>query len=515
MRKFLVVGAAVLLAFGATARAEEPGEAPKLPDDLIQHQDIEDGALTLDEIRLAGLQVFTSPFNGLDGYGDGPMNLTDFITPGGRPTLQGNGTFLRINGLDAQTCLECHSILSADVVPARLGIGGVGGSNSNAMALTASVEMDNPTLDGAVPFTGRFINPPFLFGSGGVELLANEMTTELQELKAYALANPGTRVDLITKGVHFGSIITNYHGELDTSLVEGVDHDLVIRPFGRKGEFFSVRQFDIEAMSFHFGMQPLEIVGEDVDGDGDGVVNEVTVGELSALSVFLTTMERPLMDPLTPTAQAGGARFVQMGCADCHRPTMVTEGRTLAYRFPEVAEDPTANVFYEVDLTQEPSGFTPSGAGMIVPLFADLKRHDMGPDLAETFHMFDEQQNREFTTARLWGVADTAPYLHDGRAMTLTDAILMHGGEAEGARDAFEALEDDERLQVLAFLRSLRTPEDPAADLLGDDPGDDPDDEGDDEYDDEYDDSPTFPDHHELLGSATSTDQGTVAFGQR
>ncbi len=66
----------------------------------------------------------------------------------------------------------------------------------------------------------------------------------------------------------------------------------------------------------------------------------------------------------------------------------------------------------------------------MVPLFGDLKRHDMGDALAENFHLVDEQRNREFTTARLWGIADSGPYLHDGRATTLTEAIMLRGGEA-------------------------------------------------------------------------------------
>ena len=78
---------------------------------------------------------------------------------------------------------------------------------------------------------------------------------------------------------------------------------------------------------------------------------------------------------------------------------------------------------------------------MSVPLFADLKRHKMGPRLAETFEAATVA-NDEFTTARLWGVADTAPYLHDGRATTLSAAIELHGGEAQSARDAFMALSD-------------------------------------------------------------------------
>ncbi|HXV77004.1 MAG TPA: di-heme oxidoredictase family protein, partial [Candidatus Polarisedimenticolaceae bacterium] len=51
-------------------------------------------------------------------------------------------------------------------------------------------------------------------------------------------------------------------------------------------------------------------------------------------------------------------------------------------------------------------------------------------------------------------------YLHDGRATTLTEAILAHGGEAEGARDGFASLTDSAKADVLIFLRTLRTPDD-------------------------------------------------------
>ncbi len=70
-----------------------------------------------------------------------------------------------------------------------------------------------------------------------------------------------------------------------------------------------------------------------------------------------------------------------------------------------------------------------------------------------------------FVTARLWGIADTAPYLHDGRAPTLTEAILFHGGEAQPARDAFALLVPRDRTALLSFLRTLRTPKHVAEDL--------------------------------------------------
>ena len=142
-----------------------------------------------------------------------------------------------------------------------------------------------------------------------------------------------------------------------------------------------------------------------------------------------------------------------------------TQSRTLTYSLPEVETDPTANVYYSVNLGKRPPGFKASRqGGVVVPLYSDLKRHDMGPGLAESF---GSPLDSQFITARLWGVADTAPYLHDGRAHTLEEAILMHGGEAKPARDAFAALPDRGKEQVIGFLLTLRTPRDPASDILG------------------------------------------------
>ena len=60
-----------------------------------------------------------------------------------------------------------------------------------------------------------------------------------------------------------------------------------------------------------------------------------------------------------------------------------------------------------------------------------------------------------FITTPLWGVGSTAPYLHDGRATTLAEAILEHGGEAQGSRDAFVALGTSRQKDVIAMLQNL------------------------------------------------------------
>lgn len=457
------------------------GEGPNLAPRITQHQ--VENELNFNQIRKSGERVFATPFNKQDGYGDGPYNPSegDPREFGNRPSLQNgipnnrfdgrNGTFLRVNGLDGQTCLECHFITRNSTIPATLGVGGAAAGANQVLFMPSDIDVAD--LEPG-EFNGRFINPPFLFGSGGVELLAKEMTMELQKIKADALANPGFRQNLTAKGVDFGTIVADNLGNLDTSAVEGVDEDLVIRPFGRKGEFATVRAFDIGAMQFHFGIQANEeICGNvvddicHVDADGDGVTDELKIGELSALHIFGTTLERPIVDadgdgleePLTLEAQDGFKTFKSIGCADCHRPFLTTDKKRLSYSFPEEETDPEANVYRRINLVKKANFEKDSGgSGIVVSLLSDLKRHRIGNTLRESFDVVNNRANRAFITARLWGVRDTAPYLHDGRATTITEAILMHGGEAKAARNSFRRLRKEDKDKVIAFLFSLRTP---------------------------------------------------------
>jgi hypothetical protein len=445
------------------------GEEPSLGsiESRITQEELAGGYLSLKDIRTAGLKIFATQFRKADGYGDGPMNRADPVTRGGRPMLQDNGTFLRVNGLDSQACLDCHSIVSADSTPMVLGIGGAGGINNSAMFMTQAIDVRDASGNGFAGFDGRLINPPALFGSGAVQLVGKEMTRRLQNQKAKAIASPGKIVRLLAKGVDFGTIVSDESGIVDTSQVEGIDADLIVRPFGRKGEFASVRSFDLGALMFHLGMQPVEVVGPGVDGDQDGITDEVLAGEVSALEIFVTTQETPIQLQRGAAERNGFGRFRRIGCDECHRPELRARSSTLGYAFPEVNHDPEQNVFFTTDLAAPPPALVKSGSGGIkVPLFSDLKRHDMGDDLAESFHGATEQRNREFITAKLWGVADTAPYLHDGRALTLHEAILAHGGEAASARSAYAALNFEQKNQILAFLKILRNPVSPNQDVI-------------------------------------------------
>ena len=78
----------------------------------------------------------------------------------------------------------------------------------------------------------------------------------------------------------------------------------------------------------------------------------------------------------------------------------------------------------------------------------------MGPGLAENIDE-DGFGASVWMTAELWGVGSTAPYLHDGRATTLTEAILEHDGEAAGSRAAFRSLATADKADLIAFLNNL------------------------------------------------------------
>jgi CxxC motif-containing protein (DUF1111 family) len=92
--------------------------------------------------------------------------------------------------------------------------------------------------------------------------------------------------------------------------------------------------------------------------------------------------------------------------------------------------------------------------------YTDLLLHDMGSGLASTLIEGNAVGN-EWRTAPLWnigltnGVAGGEAYLHDGRARTLHEAIMWHGGESEAARLAYASMTASEQQAIIAFLRSL------------------------------------------------------------
>jgi CxxC motif-containing protein (DUF1111 family) len=159
---------------------------------------------------------------------------------------------------------------------------------------------------------------------------------------------------------------------------------------------------------------------------------EATQNLTDSLEFYSQTLAVPSRrDVGDPEVRRGGRLFSRVGCANCHQPSFVTGDHKIAA------------------LTHQ----------TIYP-FTDLLLHDMGPGLADGRRDF-QASGSEWRTRALWGIGLTqvvnsrAGFLHDGRAMTLEEAILWHGGEAELSKQKFAHLASAERQALIRFLESL------------------------------------------------------------
>jgi len=207
-------------------------------------------------------------------------------------------------------------------------------------------------------------------------------------------------------------------------------------------------------------------------------------------------------------ATLGRILFTQIGCTSCHIQNLTidsdrrvadvetvyntTLGNPLNNLFATaslfVSPDPAVPAIIgngTAEMPQHPVGLLPAGGAFVVRnLFADFKRHNLGPNFEErNYGNFVAQVSPNadppnsppfnFTTVHitepLWGVGDTAPYGHDGRSGTLDDIILRHGGEALASRNSYVALPANAQAWLQAFLRSLVLfgPDDTASNLAG------------------------------------------------
>jgi CxxC motif-containing protein (DUF1111 family) len=159
---------------------------------------------------------------------------------------------------------------------------------------------------------------------------------------------------------------------------------------------------------------------------------DMTEKQCAALIAYVRSLPAPELRH-SPPAEQGERTFAAIGCGSCHM----------------------------------------SSLGPVRGLYSDLLLHDMGPGLVDNgSYDLEPRAPRApavelarddpglWRTAPLWGVADSAPYLHDGRALDLVEAIALHGGEAEKAARRFFELAPAARAEVLSFLGALRAPAD-------------------------------------------------------
>jgi CxxC motif-containing protein (DUF1111 family) len=209
-----------------------------------------------------------------------------------------------------------------------------------------------------------------------------------------------------------------------------------IGKFGWKAQSAKLSEFVQAACANELGLsnpnnaQPRSLARPDYQA----VNLDLTQKQCDQITAFVASLPKPEErlpdDPeQRSNARHGKGLFRKVGCAECHTPNL----------------------------------------GSVSGLYSDLLLHRMGQELQAGGSSYGgERPSRrspsnsplpeEWRTPPLWGVADSAPYLHDGRAATLEEAIRLHGGQGTRAAQNFARLKSPQQAQLIAFLKTLRAP---------------------------------------------------------
>jgi len=480
--------------------------------------------------HLTNGEEYALPLADLLEHGKHLFNANWTIQEGaGRPLTKGTGrelmdpsrplvfprNFNRISGPDANSCTGCHN--SPFGIP-----GGNGDIVANVFILGQRFDFANfdpkemvPTV-GSHDERGKLVDldsiaanrsTPGMFGSGYIEMLARQMTAELQTIRD--TIRPNESKALVAKGIAFGTLSRRADGRWDTSRVEGLPYpsvysnegetapELLIRAFHQAGNVISIRQFTNTALNQHHGIQPEERFAVDArynvaehfrpdSDDGDDVKVEITRADITALTLYQAVMAVPGRviphDPEIEAAVAMGERlFTQVGCAACHVPELPLPGDGWLFSEPN-PYNPYGNLrmgqaqtlVVNLNRNDLPQPRLQAHIGVtMVPAFTDLKLHDItsGPNdpnrepidmqrvKGSELHFSPEAffaGNGKFVTRKLWGVASKPNFYHHGKFTTMREAVLAHAGEAQRSTDQFKALTDHERDCLIEFLKTLQ-----------------------------------------------------------
>ena len=453
----------------------------------------EEFQLSMEELLARGAQAFAATWTPQEG--------------GGRPQADGTGgpladptapllfprNFNRVSAMDSNSCAGCHNLPfpggGGDFVTGVF----VAGQRFDAVTFDHN---DNISLRGAVNEAGEYVNMADvanyratvgMFGAGYIEMLARQMTADLQEIRDGL--TPGSSATLTTKGVEFGVLTRNSDGtSFDVSQITGLPEQslqgptpsLIIQPFHQSGSVISLRQFTNNAFNHHHGMQAEERFGSGVDVDDDGFVNELTRADITAATLWQASLQAPgQVVPRDPEIEQailrGESWFNEIGCAVCHIPALPLDNEGWIFTEPN-PYNPPGNLqpgdvpAVSLDLTDPRlPGYRlrPMHGVVMTPAFTDLKLHDItsGPDdpNREALNINEPGGsaeflggNRRFLTKKLWGAANERPFFHHGKFTTFRESILAHDGEARASRVGFESLSFDEQNCLVEFLKSLQ-----------------------------------------------------------
>ncbi len=469
---------------------------------LTRHlRDDEEFQIPLHELIEHGKKVFCANFTDQEGAGRPLTKGTGKAVSDSSSPLVGARAWNRISGPDANSCAGCHN--------QPFGIPGGSGDFATGVfvqsqrfdfvtfnrkdKLPTRGTVDESARVVTLDNVGNFRSTTGMFGAGYLEMLAREITEDLQKIRDGM--KPGDSRRLIAKGISFGALTRRIDNTWDTSRVVGLPRlsivaptpqdppSLVIRPWHQASNVVSLREFSNNAFNQHHGMQSTERFGVGLDPDGDGFKNELTRADITAASVFQAVMQVPGQvvpnDPEIEGAILNGEKvFSKIGCGSCHVPALPLSRRYWIYTEPNPF-NPTTNLrvgqakTLKVDLT-DPSlplprlmPDTPAAQSIMVPAFTDFKLHDItDPKDPYGVEPIDMNQpvwsprftagNRKFLTRRLWGAGNEPPYFHHGFFTTLRKSVLAHSGEALQSRKTFQSLSEYDQDSVIEFLKSLQ-----------------------------------------------------------
>ncbi len=202
--------------------------------------------------------------------------------------------------------------------------------------------------------------------------------------------------------------------------------------FGYKSSHALVKHQVADALNGDIGITTsvFPVLDDGTNGNGSGI-SDIELDQMTRYTALLGVQARRDLDDAQ--ALQGETLFASAGCAKCHTAQFTTS-----------SNHPMAEV-----------------RSQTIHPYSDMLLHDMGPGLADNMGE-GIAAGSEWRTSPLWNIGHTAgvngtgeAYMHDGRAETLEEAILWHGGEAEAARNAFCDMSAADRAALVAFLKSL------------------------------------------------------------
>ena len=307
----------------------------------------------------------------------------------------------RNNYFNADSCRACHQ----DPV-----IGGAGGIDVNVL------RAGKRDLE-----TGLYedVSTPLLHRSSGIHLQPQYLDSESNIIEA--------RQPISLLGIGYvdeipDNLILQNADEFDENN-DGISgrvrylEDGRIGRFGWKAQIPNVSDFVADALLNEIGITVhSEISDFTVEDDHDTCADpELFEDDFLDLYFFLQELSPPTTESSLSEEQLQGKQmFEDIGCALCHIPTINA-----------------------------------------VPLYSDLLLHDIAKDELSLVEQDNSVLATEFRTPPLWGAAKTPPYMHDGSAATLEEAILLHDGESIQVRQNYTSLTDEEKNNILMFLEGI------------------------------------------------------------